>query len=371
MQSETTHFATLEESEQRLQRLESQLSFQTSLLDHVYTAVIAIDTEGRITQWNRSAEKLYQWRADEVLGKKIMDIVVPESERQRSEEIMAALASAAGHWEGEFRVRRRDGYTFPAWVADSVIRNEKGEIAGYVGVSTDITDRKLLEEQLRQAYKYESLGIMAGGLAHDFNNLLVGILGNSSILQEMVSEDDPMRAMLDDIVQASARAADVVQQMLAYAGKRRYFLESLDLSAQVRKICADMRGSIPPNVEVRLELEDNPAPIRADPTQIRQIVMNLLLNAAEAIGGRPGTVTIRTETESNGYILLEVSDNGCGMDQATQAKIFDPFFSTKFQGRGLGLPAVQGIVKAHKGALTVRSSAGQGSVFSLRLPIAE
>jgi two-component system cell cycle sensor histidine kinase/response regulator CckA len=358
------------ELEAKVRRLESQLSIQASLLDHVHSAVIATDIRGAITHWNRFAEKLYQWREEEVLGKNIMDVTVPDSERQRGREIIAALASTVGHWEGEFRVRRKDGSTFPAWVADSVIRNEKGDVAGYVGVSTDITERKHLENQLREAQKFESLGILAGGVAHDFNNLLVGILGNTSILQEMFSAADPVRLMLNDIVQASERAAELVSQMLAYAGKGRYFLEPVDLSIQAREINAEMRGTVPPNVEVRLELQQIPA-IRADVTQIRQIVRNLLINAVEAVGENPGRVTMRTGIESAGYVFLEVHDNGCGMDEATQARIFDPFFSTKFPGRGLGLAAVQGIVRSHKGTLTVHSAGGRGSTFRLLLPVAQ
>jgi PAS domain S-box-containing protein len=359
----------LEELEARIRLLESQLSFQASLLDHAYCAVIATDTHGTITHWNRFAENLYQWRAAEVLGKNILDILIPDSELTQSRQILEGLASDSGHWEGEFQVRRKDGSTFPAWVADSAIRGEKGEIAGFVGVSTDITERKRLEKQLREAYKFESLGILAGGVAHDFNNLLVGILGNTSIVQEVLAADDPMRPLLDDVVHAGERAAELVQQMLAYAGKGRYFLEPVDLAAKVREIDTEMRGAIPANVEVRLEPRENAGTVQADATQIRQVITGLLLNAVEAIGEGPGVVTIRTGVESNGYAFLEVRDTGCGMDEATQAMIFDPFFSTKFQGRGLGLAAVQGIVKAHKGTLTVQSAAGRGSAFRLELPV--
>ncbi len=360
----------LAQLEEKVRRLESQLSFQASLLDHVHSAVIATDIHGAITHWNRFAEKLYQWRTEEVLGKNIVDVTVPDTERQRGREITAALASSSLQWEGEFRVRRKDGSTFSAWVADSVILSETGEIAGYIGVSNDITERKHLEKQLREAQKFESLGILAGGLAHDFNNLLVGILGNTSILQEMFRASDSVRSRLDDIAQAGERTADLVRQMLAYAGKGRYSMEPVDISTQVRQVKAEMSGAIPPNVEVRLELEQIPATIRADATQIRQVVRNLLLNAVEAVGERPGRVTMRTGTASDGYIFLEVYDDGCGMDETTQARIFDPFFSTKFPGRGLGLAAVQGIVKSHKGILTVHSSAGRGSTFRLLLPVA-
>ncbi len=258
------------------------------------------------------------------------------------------------------------------------------------GIQLDITDRKRAEEelriredQLRQAQKMESIGVLAGGIAHDFNNLLTGVLGNASLVLDSMPAWDQNRGAIESLMSAANRAADLTRQMLAYAGKGRFLVQPVNVSASVREMVNLLRGSVPANVEIDLDLQEEIAPVEADAGQIQQIIMNLVLNAAEAIGERPGHVSIRTHSRSvdaaviaqsrleipvGTYVCLDVQDTGSGMDEATKARIFEPFFTTKFLGRGLGLAAVHGIVRAHKGAVLVYTHPGKGSIFTVLLP---
>ncbi len=243
-----------------------------------------------------------------------------------------------------------------------------------------------LDETLRQSAKLESLGVLAGGIAHDFNNLLTGILGNASLALETVGETHPATQNLRDAIEASERAADLTKQMLAYAGKGRFLIEPVDISALVRQISALIRISIPKHVKLRLDLQQPLPFVEADVAQLQQLIMNLVINAAEAIPEhRQGSVLAITRSQEadaeylatldaadaapGTYVAINIHDNGMGMDEATLSKIFDPFFTTKFTGRGLGLAAAIGIVRGHKGVLKVFSSPGQGTTFKVLLPV--
>ena len=227
------------------------------------------------------------------------------------------------------------------------------------------------EEELRQTAKLESLGIMAGGIAHDFNNLLTGIMGNASLLAELSNPSD--RQLAEDIVAASQRAADLTRQMLAYSGKGRFEVRPINLSGQVREILRLVMPMIDKAVVIELNLAENLPCVDADPGQMQQLIMNLVINAAEAMEGSSGRVIVTTheaevddafiagilapyEVAPGLYVCLEVQDTGCGMSEETKSKIFDPFFTTKFTGRGLGLAAVSGIVRGHMGAMRVYST---------------
>jgi PAS domain S-box-containing protein len=246
----------------------------------------------------------------------------------------------------------------------------------------DVTARRAAEHRLREAQKLESIGLLAGGIAHDFNNLLVGVIGNASLAQEMIPPDDPAADLLGGVLKTGEQLAHLTRQMLAYSGQGRFYLEPLNLSDIVPEMLTLVQPSIPGKIELRLELERGLPPLEADRGQMQQVFMNLVLNAAEAIGVNAGLITVTSglcEVDGQAlgglppgkYIRLEVRDTGCGMDDQTKAKIFDPFFSTKFVGRGLGLAAVSGIVRGHEGAITVTSAPGQGSCFSVLLPVAE
>ena len=321
---------------------------------------------------------------DEEAGEGWKDGVHPE-DRRRRQEIYDHAFENRQPFAVEFRLRRHDGEY--CWVLGRGVPRfgADGEFLGYIGSCTDIDERKRAEEKMRQAAKLESLGVLAGGIAHDFNNLLVGIMGNASLLEDYLAPDSPAMELVRSLQLSSDRAAKLTKQMLAYSGRGRFFVEALDLTEQVRQIVGLIGASIPKNVEVRLALAERPPIVEADASQIQQIAMNLVINAAEAIGPEGGWVEVSTEGRNvaegtvtdfgmggtltpGPYVALTVADNGCGMDTETLSKIFDPFFTTKFTGRGLGLAAVSGIVRGHRGAIRVESALGKGSRFEVYLP---
>jgi PAS domain S-box-containing protein len=292
-------------------------------------------------------------------------------------------------YECEYRFRRGSDGSYRWHLGRALpVRDENGRITSWFGTSTDIDDRRRSEEELRQAQKLESIGLLAGGIAHDFNNLLTGILGNTSLALAELDNDHKIRGLLDDVVRASERAADLTRQLLAYSGKGRFYVQPIDLSNLVRDISTLIRTSIPKKVELQLHLEENLPSVEADSTQIQQLIMNLVINGAEAIGDSHGVVLVSTALQdidddylrshhfaSNGiepgcFVTIEVRDTGCGMDEAVQSQIFDPFFTTKFTGRGLGMSAALGIVRGHKGAILIESAPGKGSTFRILLPAA-
>ena len=483
-------------------RLHRELEFQASLLDHVRNAVIATDSDGRITHWNRHAESIYQWTREEVIGRPVFEVNTPAAAREESAKILQKVAET-GHWEGEFTARRKDGTPVPIYATLSPIRDGINGVNGYVGVSNDITEwnagagkcqmqpdpvgagarggrprhlgpglqtglavrsfrhdeifgydhpaprwgletlldhvhaedrlrvkevieaairegmaasssagssgsdgavawiwirgkfqydasgaktrltgvirdityRKLREQQMQETQKLESLGILAGGIAHDFNNLLAGVIGNASLAETTVPADHEIHEYLNGIIHAGERAAHLTQQMLAYAGKGRLLSAAIDMNQTVQELSSLMHSSIPNKVLLRLELTPDLPRIEGDPGQIQQVVMNLLLNAAEAIPqDSEGFITIRTgmaSPDGESQVYLEVRDTGIGMDEETRRKIFDPFFTTKFLGRGLGLAAVQGAIRAHRGTIAVESEPGRGTMFRVMLPVGE
>ncbi len=256
----------------------------------------------------------------------------------------------------------------------------------------DITDRRRLEQnrrkldaQIQHSQKLESLGVLAGGIAHDFNNLLMGILGNADLALSDLPAVSPARPSVLEIEKASRRAADLCRQMLAYSGKGRFVVEPVDLSEVIHEMSHMLDVSISKNAVVRYEFGDSLPAFEADATQIHQVVMNLIINASDAIGDRSGIISVRTgamdcdESYLNDtyldeglpaglYVTLEVSDTGCGMSPETVSRLFDPFFTTKFTGRGLGLAAVLGIIRGHKGAIKVYSELGKGTTFKALFP---
>jgi PAS domain S-box-containing protein len=280
-----------------------------------------------------------------------------------------------------------DGRRVPVMVGSTSF--EVGQSSSsWIAWVLDLSDYRKLEERLRQAAKAESVGLLAGGVAHDFNNLLTIIMGNASLAHTMVPEDSPARLKIEDALRAAERAADLTRQLLAYAGKGRFVVRNADVSTVIRDIGKLFRASAPQEVEVRLDLARGLPMVSADTTQLQQLVMNLVINGVESLAGHAGTVRVSTsavevdeeflrsadlvENLAPGpYVLIEVSDDGCGMDTETRLRIFDPFFTTKFTGRGLGLAAAAGIVRAHQGGMIVRSVPGQGSTFQVFLPVAQ
>ena len=365
-------------------RTEESLREQAQLLNLAHDAILSLDWNGTIRFWSRGAEEMYGWTSTEALGQVSHDLlktVFPETLQE-----IAKKADARGHWEGELLHTRKDGSQLRVASRWAVRRDPSGRPLGFLEINTDITEKRRIEEQLRHTQKLESLGVLAGGVAHDFNNLLTGILGNASLALENTRPHSSDRLLLEEVMKAAERAADLTRQLLAYAGKGRFVMRTVNLSEMVREISGLVQTSIPKTVQVRLQLADPLPGIDADPGQLQQVIMNLVINGAEAIGPEGGTVLVRTTAQDvdeqylgtmsiapgtlnpGRHVCLEVHDTGSGMDAETIAKIFDPFFTTKFAGRGLGLSAVLGIVNAHKGALKVYSVPGEGTTFKVLFP---
>jgi signal transduction histidine kinase len=258
-------------------------------------------------------------------------------------------------------------------------------VAGLLG---QVVLASRLEARMLHAQKLESLGVLAGGIAHDFNNLLVGILGNVGLALRELPADTQAEPLLRDVQRAAGRAAELTAQMLAYAGKGRITVEAVNLNAVVAEIAGLLAAVISKKATLRTDFARGLPDVAGDATQIRQVVMNLITNASDALGERSGTITVRTWTTmadrallatgyvdeqlpEGRYVCLSVADDGVGMDAETRARIFDPFFTTKFAGRGLGLAAVLGILRGHRGAIRLESERGRGACFTVLLPCAE
>jgi len=347
-------------------------------------AVTVVDSKGRIVWVNPAFSRLTGYAFDEIVGQ---DTRFLKSGRHDAAfyQGMWRTIGAGQIWHGEVINRRKDGSLYTEEMTITPVRDDAGAITHYIAVKQDVTARKEYEAQLRETQKLESLGLLAGGIAHDFNNLLGPVLGNAEILLEDAGLDERRKECVRDIQRAAQRAAELSRQMLAYAGRAPFQVTTFDLNALTVELLGLLRVSLKPGVELRPDFEPQLPAIRGDPTQVRQVVLNLLLNAGEAVGAAPGRVRVRTraldaapgllaDAVINGVrdaarlVMLEVEDTGCGMDDATRARIFDPFFTTKFIGRGLGLAAVRGIVLAHAGALKVYSRLGAGSRFQVYFP---
>ncbi len=337
-----------------------------AFLDHSPLPVWAVDIEGRVTLWNRAAERVFGWTAAEVAGKFLP--AVPARglrawfemlERVRGGEVIVG-------WETP-RVTK-DGGARDTSISLAPLRDSAGRFTGAIAIVADITEKNALERHLRESQKLESIGLLASGIAHDFNNLLTTVIGRASLLADEI-EDPHLKSEVGLISQAGERAADLTRQLLAYAGKGKLSIRSLDVSEVVSNTVRLLESSIPKKITLELALAAGLPPVEADPSQVQQVVMNLVINAAEAIGSRAGVVRLST-SGAEPYVCIEVMDNGCGMDEATKAHIFDPFFTTKYNGRGLGLAAVAGIVRGAGGVIEVQSTPGQGTTFKVRLPAA-
>ncbi len=303
----------------------------------------------------------------------------------------AALAGVAACWSHP--VQSRNGEVLGAMAlyasvpgAPTSSQMDGLEIAArMVGLAVE---RDRLEDQLRQAAKMEALGVLAGGIAHDFNNLQAAVLGNAELARRRLPDDSPARPMLEEIAAASTAANELCNQLLAYAGRGVVAVEPVDCNDLIRELAGLFHVALSKKAHLDYQLGEGPLGVVADRGQLRQVFMNLITNAAEAVGDRRGSIVVATDArrycgeelerldpgarpEPGDYVRVVVRDDGCGMDADTRARLFDPFFTTKAQGRGLGMAAVQGIVRGHRGLITVESEPGRGSTFTVLLPRAE
>jgi PAS domain S-box-containing protein len=347
-------------------------------------APITISTleDGRYIDVNEGFARLIGVPRESILGRTSVELGFWADPEQRL-QLVQSLLSQGRVTDQEVRIRTSRGE-----IREVVLSAEVIELAGQrclLGISHDVTERRRAEEALRLGQKMESLGVLAGGVAHDFNNLLAVMLGHNSLALRKLPEGSPARANVEKAVEAAERAAGLTRQMLAYSGRGHFEIRPVDFNHLVRQNLNLLGAALPKQVELRRQLPDGLPRVAADPSQMQQVVMNLILNAAEAIGTAKGTVTVSTarlEVAASSslrqptgeplrpgvYVELKVEDDGPGMDAATLSRIFEPFFTTKATGRGLGLAAVQGIVRGHAGGLQVESTPGAGTSFHLYLP---
>ena len=399
-------------------------------------AYLVTDLTGIITEANQSASRLLRIPSGSLPGKALATYVLSE-DRSRFRSLLSQRERGPHPLTASFTLQPRQSGPIHTEITYSIGHDAQGHEAGIRWLIRDVSDQERLgqriralntelehkvarrtsdlraaqqlsedllvreqaarraaeasEAQSRHVQKLESIGVLAGGIAHDFNNLLHVVLGNADIALSRLPRRAPAREPLEEVVRATIRAADLTRQLLAYSGKGAFVVRHLDLSQEVREMATLLRTAISKQAVLGWELAPELPSVEADATQIRQIVMNLITNASDALGEAAGTITLRTgvvrsETMNDdrfgpppqaedrleqvpaAYVYLEVGDTGSGMNPDTLARIFDPFFSTKFAGRGLGLAAVMGIVQAHHGLIRIRTEPGQGTSFRILFP---
>jgi PAS domain S-box-containing protein len=397
-------------------------------------AYVVTNLSGIISEANRSASRLFGI-APQFLSGKALAAYINAEDRPRFRSLLQERGQSHSR-TAPFKLRARQGHRLYAELTYSLVEDPEGKPKGFRWLIRDVTEQERLarqirtlntelesrvaertadlraaqhlsddlfhreqaarraaeasEAQSRHVQKLESLGLLAGGIAHDFNNLLHVVLGNADIALSRLPAHSPARNPLEEVVRATLRAADLTRQMLAYSGKGAFVVRHLDLSAEVREMATLLQTAISKQATLVWELAAGLPPVNADATQIRQVAMNLITNASDALGEAAGTITLRTGVLSpeavhdaqlgssvlNGdsadsagpYVYLEVTDTGSGMTPDTLQRIFDPFFSTKYAGRGLGLAAVMGIVQSHRGLIRIRTAPAKGTSFRVLFP---
>ncbi len=362
-----------------------------SILRNIADIIVILDDKGRITFATPSLERTLGYPEGHVAGLSPLELVHPDDRDLVARDLGEVYEGTNDGLPTEFRALRADG----SWMHLEAIGGRlKGQpdIEGIIITARDITERKRaqelaleMERRVLHTQRLESLGVMAGGIAHDFNNLLMAIIGNLDLARLGIPESSRTQTFLENAMTAARRAAHLTSQMLAYSGKGVFDLRTFDLNELITETQLMLRASVNKKVSLVTRTTSGPLHVRADPGQIRQVLMNLVINAAEAIGEKPGMITVTTgearcsdedlsrsrlawKAPEGDYVTLEVSDTGCGMDDQTLERVFDPFFSTKFTGRGLGMAAVSGIVTGHHGAVMIDSQPGEGTTVRVLLP---
>ena len=378
----------LEDITERKQAEEQQSQY-AAIISSTTDAIISKTLKGLVTSWNPAAEKMFGYTQLEMLGHSMARLMPPDRLAEES-GILSKIELGENIQQNDTIRIRNNGEVFPVSVTISPIIDKSGTIVGASTIVRDLSELKkteqekqILEQQLLQAQKLESLGALAGGIAHDFNNILAIIVGRCT-LAEMDRENAVNH--IPEIEKAAQRAAELCRQMLAYAGKEQFVMKEVNIGELIAEMVTMLKATINKNVAITSTLVTDLPPVKVDANQIRQVVMNLIINASEAIGSVQGEVNValtrisvtaeQREKDHLGtlippgyYACLEITDSGCGMNEETKRRIFEPFYSTKFTGRGLGMSAVLGIITAHTGALQLFSEPGNGSIFKVYLPV--
>ena len=389
-------YEVTEQKRAEQQALERDTRLQ-ALVTSAMDAIVSLDEELRIVLFNPAAEKMFRCSAADASGKEFSQLIAPQHRDQHREQVVefaqSGLASRRIGTVGELNGLRFSGEEFPLEAALSQCTVEKKQLLTLI--LRDSSERRRAEDerlkflsQIQQTQKLESLGVLAGGIAHDFNNLLMAVLGHADLALDALPASSEAREDLAEIRRAAQRATELCKQMLAYSGKGRFVIQPVMMQKVVEEMLHMLRVSVSKNAVMKLNFSPNLPSVDADASQLRQVVMNLVVNASEAIGERSGVITISTgamdcdrqylseswldeQLPEGMYVFIEVADSGVGMDAETRTRIFDPFFTTKFTGRGLGLAAVLGIVRGHRGAIKVYSELGRGTTFKVLFPASQ
>jgi PAS domain S-box-containing protein len=357
---------------------------QGAILEAAHDAIITMDAALNIREFNPAAEQMFGHARLDMLGRSVERLLPPADSAQHLSALKEYLARGAGPLaDGQLEMTglKADGSEFP--VELSVARIGAESRAVLTGFLRDVTERRALEEQLRQSQKLEAIGRLAGGVAHDFNNILMSIMGSADLLLMQIARDDPARDEATEIKQSVDRGAGLTRQLLAFSRRQAKSSRLFALGDVVRGMDTMLRRLMGPEIELEIVTPAAPLSVVADSGQIEQVVLNLVVNARDAMA-EGGRITVKVEeahvdeaaavalTEGNAgtYVRLSVADTGTGIDEATRAKLFEPFFTTKEQGKGtgLGLSIVYGIVKQSHGYITVASEPGRGATFLIYLP---
>ncbi len=376
------HIRTREQAERELRAAEERLR---AIVDVAPVAIIRVDRDRAVEYWNRAAEQIFGWSADEVLGR---PYPLEAASGERTPGKLFERGFGGELLQGiDLRRERKDGRVVDVRMWNAAVRGADGQIQGLVGVFADVTEQRGLERRLRQAAKLEAIGQLAGGIAHDFNNVMTAVQGHADLLLEAVSEGDPMAHDIREIRRSAGRATELTRQLLAFSRRQVLQPRVLELGAVVRGLEPMLKRLL--GERIRLETAGDAASglVKADPTQLEQVVVNLAVNARDAMPGggllriavEGATMTaddaasFEYEVLPGPYVRLRVSDSGSGMDESTRQQVFEPFFTTKpsGQGTGLGLSTVYGIVKQSGGYVWVHSGRGAGTEFEILLPRVE
>lgn len=374
------HFIAIKQDVTQRRDDDKKLREQAALLDKATDAILVRDLGHTILYWNKSAETLYGWSSQQAVGRSIQELLYadPAAFRKATETTLTE-----GEWTGELSQVTKAGSEVTIQGRWTLLRKANGEPESILAINTDITEKKHLEQQFLRAQRMESIGTLAGGIAHDLNNLLSPIMMGVDVLRD--SETDPRHLeVIESMRQSAQRGSHLVRQVLSFARGVDGARVTLFLDQVVREVEFLMGTTFPKNIRVKRETKHNVWPVLGDPTQLNQVVLNLVMNAADAMPDG-GTLRIRTENveidaqfavmnhdvQPGKYVVLEVADEGCGMTPDVKERIFEPFFTTKELGKGtgLGLSTVLGIVRSHGGTMNVYSEPGKGSTFHVYLPV--
>jgi len=358
----------------------------SSAVEHSSEAMVICGTGFEVSYINPAFSKLAHFTIEDLASRSFLGLLV--SGQEDTETVIRGVIDSQQTWKGDIHIKNLDGQSILTELSVSPLSNDEGNQGGCIIILRDIREERAIRKKLAHKERAESIGMLAGGIAHDFNNLLTTIMGNADLLQLKTKSDPSMNRNVDRIRNAGQSAAELCQLLLAYAGKGQYVVQQIDLSHAVEEGIHLMDLSVPANVRMHMKLLNKLPFIEADVTQLHQLVMSLLMNAIESVADLAGDIVIETgildiqehaltlwkfgeDAQAGKFVFIRISDTGCGMDKETLNKVFEPFFSTKFTGRGLGLSAVAGVMKALNGVLELQSTVGEGTSITLAFPSLE